>query len=87
MLRVPDATTFFGCIKDDQFGQILEKKAKEIGVNVKFQYTDKESTGTCAVIVTGNNRLGYIKKALRKTLKLVMLWIKERALLHFTMYC
>lgn len=56
LLRVPDATTFFGCIKDDQFGQILEQKAKEIGVNVKFQYTTKESTGTCAVIVTGKSR-------------------------------
>ena len=56
MLRVPDATSFFGCVKKDEFGDILEKKAKEIGVNVKFQYTDKESTGTCAVIVTGKNR-------------------------------
>ncbi|CAC5409659.1 E2.7.1.20 [Mytilus coruscus] len=56
LLRVPDATSFFGCIKKDEFGNILEKKSKEIGVNVKFQYTDKESTGTCAVIVTGKNR-------------------------------
>jgi adenosine kinase len=55
-LRVPDATTFFGCIKKDKFGDILEKKAKEIGVNVKFQYTDKEATGTCAVICTGKDR-------------------------------
>ena len=56
LLRVPDATTFFGCIKKDKFGDILEKKAKEIGVNVKFQFTDKETTGTCAVICTGKDR-------------------------------
>ncbi|XP_022319650.2 uncharacterized protein LOC111122288 isoform X1 [Crassostrea virginica] len=53
---VPNATTFFGCINKDEFGKIMENKAKEAGVNTQFQYTDKEPTGTCAVIVTGKNR-------------------------------
>lgn len=56
LLRFPDATTYFGCINRDRFGDILEQKAKDIGVNVKFQYTDKQATGTCAVIVTGKSR-------------------------------
>ena len=55
---VPNATTFFGCINKDEFGKIMENKAKEAGVNTQFQYTDKEPTGTCAVIVTGKNRYG-----------------------------
>nr|XP_034314455.1 adenosine kinase 2 isoform X1 [Crassostrea gigas] len=53
---VPNATTFFGCINKDEFGKIMENKAREAGVNTKFQYTDKEPTGTCAVIVTEKYR-------------------------------
>ncbi|KAL5018378.1 hypothetical protein ScPMuIL_004100 [Solemya velum] len=56
LLRVPEATTFFGCVSKDEFGDILEKKAKAAGVNTKYQITEKEPTGTCAVIVTGENR-------------------------------
>ncbi|XP_045213366.2 uncharacterized protein LOC123564109 isoform X2 [Mercenaria mercenaria] len=51
-----DSTTFFGCINKDTYGDILEKKASEMGVNMKLQITDKEPTGTCAVIVTGEDR-------------------------------
>lgn len=42
--------------KDDTYGGILKDKAGEIGVNMKLQITDKEPTGTCAVINTGDNR-------------------------------
>ncbi|KAK6170623.1 hypothetical protein SNE40_018973 [Patella caerulea] len=57
LLGNKEATTFFGCIgKDDKFGSILIDKSKEAGVNVQFQYTEKEATGTCAVICTGNDR-------------------------------
>ncbi len=55
----PNATTFVGCIgKDDKYGRILEEKAVEAGVNVKYQRTDKEPTGTCGVLLTdkGKNR-------------------------------
>uniref|UniRef100_A0A8W8ILQ9 Adenosine kinase n=1 Tax=Magallana gigas TaxID=29159 RepID=A0A8W8ILQ9_MAGGI len=57
---VPNATTFFGCINKDEFGKIMENKAREAGVNTKFQYTDKEPTGTCAVIVTEKYRYALI---------------------------
>merc|ERR1719422_2601852 len=55
-LKTPNATSFFGCIAKDQFGDILTKAAQKAGVNVKFQYTDKEPTGTCAVVCTDKNR-------------------------------
>lgn len=56
LLQVPNATTFFGCIAHDDFGDILTKSAQAAGVNVKFQYTDKEPTGTCAVVCTNKHR-------------------------------
>ncbi|KAL4240466.1 hypothetical protein ACF0H5_001258 [Mactra antiquata] len=56
LLGTPKATAFFGCIKKDEYGKILEDKASEMGVDMKLQYTEKEPTGTCAVIVTGENR-------------------------------
>ena len=56
LLHTPNATTFFGCVSKDKFGGMLEDKARALGVNVQFQFTDKEPTGTCAVIVTGDYR-------------------------------
>jgi len=52
----PQATSFFGCIAKDSFGDTLTKASKAAGVDVKFQYTDKEPTGTCAVVCTDKNR-------------------------------
>ncbi len=50
-----------GCIGKDKYGKILEEKALEGGVMVKYQYHDSEPTGTCAVLVTdkGKNRSVY----------------------------
>ncbi|KAK3737355.1 hypothetical protein RRG08_036759 [Elysia crispata] len=56
LLQNPGATSFFGCIAHDKFGDILTKAAKSAGVDVKFQYTTKEPTGTCAVVCTDKNR-------------------------------
>lgn len=58
LLGVDRATTYMGCIGKDKFGEIMEAKMKEIGVNVVYKYVDTESTGTCAVCVTctGTNR-------------------------------
>ncbi|XP_060082247.1 uncharacterized protein LOC132561576 isoform X2 [Ylistrum balloti] len=52
----PNATTYFGCINEDKYGKILCEKAKNDNVNFVYQKTDKEPTGTCAVIVTGTSR-------------------------------
>uniref|UniRef100_A0A0B6ZW30 Adenosine kinase n=1 Tax=Arion vulgaris TaxID=1028688 RepID=A0A0B6ZW30_9EUPU len=56
LIQDPGATTFFGCIAHDEFGDILSKSAQAAGMNVKFQYTDREPTGTCAVVCTNKQR-------------------------------
>jgi adenosine kinase len=58
LIGIPEATTFIGCIGKDKYGKILEDKTKEAGVCVRYQYHDKEPTGTCAVLLTdqGKNR-------------------------------
>lgn len=58
MVETPYAATFMGCVGKDKFGTMLEQKAKEAGVNVKFQYSEEQPTGTCAVLITqsGKNR-------------------------------
>uniref|UniRef100_A0A131XX10 Adenosine kinase n=1 Tax=Ixodes ricinus TaxID=34613 RepID=A0A131XX10_IXORI len=56
VVQVPEVSTFMGCIGHDKFGGILEQKAKEAGVNVRYQYSDKEATGTCAVLLTDQGR-------------------------------
>lgn len=54
ILQVPKTAIFFGCIGRDKFGKILTERAQEDGVNVQYQYTDKQPTGTCAVLITKN---------------------------------
>lgn len=57
LIGIDNSAVFVGCIgKDDEYGRILTQKATEAGVNVKYQYTDKEQTGTCAVLVTAQSR-------------------------------
>ncbi|KAK2573218.1 Adenosine kinase [Acropora cervicornis] len=54
------STSFIGCVGKDEFGKILAEKAKEAGVHVNYLIHDKESTGTCAVCITGKHRsLGF----------------------------
>ncbi|XP_042899992.1 uncharacterized protein [Parasteatoda tepidariorum] len=58
ILQQPNVFAFMGCIGKDEFGKILESKAKEAGVLVSYQYHDTLPTGTCAVVITdqGHNR-------------------------------
>jgi adenosine kinase len=56
LIGVPNATTFMGCIGRDKFGEILEGKVREAGVNPRYMYNDEQPTGTCAVCLTGTNR-------------------------------
>lgn len=46
--------TFTGCIGDDYFGKMMEKKAKGDGVKVLYTVDKETPTGTCAVLVTDN---------------------------------
>lgn len=45
-----------GCVGMDKYSKILEDRARADGLNVRYQYTQKEPTGTCAVLITGNER-------------------------------
>uniref|UniRef100_A0A336M4V2 Adenosine kinase n=1 Tax=Culicoides sonorensis TaxID=179676 RepID=A0A336M4V2_CULSO len=56
ILQKPNVSNFFGCVGSDDYAKILEKKAREDGVNVHYQITEKEPTGTCAVLITGTKR-------------------------------
>ncbi|CAH1136160.1 unnamed protein product [Ceutorhynchus assimilis] len=56
LVEKPKATTFFGCVGVDQYSKILHDKAVTDRVNAKYQYTDKEPSGTCAVLVTDHHR-------------------------------
>lgn len=56
ILKKPNVATFFGCVGKDSNSDILEKKAREAGINVQYQYSDTNPTGTCSVLVTDNGR-------------------------------
>ena len=55
-MGIPRSVSFVGCIGRDKYGQILEDMANKAGVATHFQYNEKESTGTCAVLLTQMNR-------------------------------
>ncbi|KAL2083060.1 hypothetical protein ACEWY4_020833 [Coilia grayii] len=54
--RPHKVATFFGCIGQDQFGEILKQKAQEAHVDAHYYQQDVEPTGTCAACITGDNR-------------------------------
>ncbi|KAG7209997.1 hypothetical protein KM043_011582 [Ampulex compressa] len=55
-LKKPQIATYMGCVGKDKYSKILEDIARANGLNVRYQYTDKEPTGTCAVLITGKER-------------------------------
>ncbi|XP_043484470.1 adenosine kinase 2-like isoform X2 [Leptopilina heterotoma] len=55
-LEKPGVCIYMGCVGKDKYSAILEERARENGLNVRYQYTDKEQTGTCAVLITGKDR-------------------------------
>ncbi|XP_047992002.1 adenosine kinase isoform X1 [Leguminivora glycinivorella] len=56
ILKKPHICTYFGCVGNDDYSKILEKRAVSEGVIVKYQVTDEVPTGTCAVLVTDTHR-------------------------------
>jgi len=48
--------TFFGCIGNDKFGDILKQKAEEAHVDAHYYNQEEAPTGTCAACITGANR-------------------------------
>lgn len=56
VLGTAKATAFLGCVGDDQFGQILRRKAQEDGVDVHYVVDESKPTGTCLCLVSGNGQ-------------------------------
>lgn len=50
-MRKPHVATFMGSVGTDEYGDILEEKAREVGLNVMYQKQPSVKTGTCAVLV------------------------------------
>ena len=46
---------YMGCVGEDSSRKILEEKALEAGVKVRYQVSEKP-TGWCAVLITDQNR-------------------------------
>ena len=55
ILGKTNVTAYMGCVGADESSKILEEKAKQAGVNVRYQTCDKP-TGRCAVLITDQNR-------------------------------
>lgn len=56
MLQTPGATSYFGAIGDDEYGNTMTKCCTDDGVNAQYFINKSIPTGTCAVLITGNNR-------------------------------
>jgi len=71
-----------GCVGQDKYQQLLHDAASKAGLLLSYQvHTDSEEriqTGTCAVLLTGNNRL--IKKQKRKRILIKMIFLFHRSL-------
>jgi len=55
ILGKPNVTSYMGCVGSDESSKILEEKAKQVGINVRYQTCEKP-TGRCAVLITDQNR-------------------------------
>ncbi|XP_043674934.1 adenosine kinase 2 [Vespula pensylvanica] len=55
-LEKSKVASYMGCVGNDKYSKILEERALTNGLNICYQYTDKEPTGTCAVLITGKER-------------------------------
>jgi len=56
VLNQPNVATFMGCVGKDKYADIMKEKANDVGLKTIYQETDKAPTGTCAVLITGNER-------------------------------
>ncbi|CAG8545438.1 7352_t:CDS:10, partial [Racocetra fulgida] len=56
----PNSTVYFGCVGNDKYAEQMRKAAQNEGLIVDYLVTNTHPTGTCAVIITNNDR--YLKK-------------------------
>lgn len=89
MLQLPGATSFFGCVGDDEFAKKMTDGCNNDGVNVQYQVNPDVATGTCGVLITGNHRSLVANLAAANTYKVDHLKMKaqwdvvERATLYY----
>ena len=47
---------YFGCVGNDEFSKRMREVAEEEGLVVDYLINKETPTGTCAAIITDNNR-------------------------------
>ncbi|CAG8493406.1 14182_t:CDS:2 [Racocetra persica] len=52
----PNSTVYFGCVGNDKYAEQMRKAAQNEGLIVDYLVTNTHPTGTCAVIITNNDR-------------------------------
>lgn len=59
-LQQPNVSVYMGCVGQDKYHQLLHDAASKAGLLLSYQIQhdteDRIQTGTCAVLITGNNR-------------------------------
>ena len=45
-----------GCVGKDNYAEIMQAKAEEVGLNTLYQVDPNDTTGKCVVLVTGKDR-------------------------------
>lgn len=78
MLQSGKATSYFGAIGDDEYGKTMTSCCGEDGVNVQYYINPTMATGTCAVVITGNNRSLVANLSAANTYKVDHLKEKEQ---------
>jgi adenosine kinase len=56
LLQTPGAATYTGSVSDDATAKVLKDAASSAGVNTMYYQTDKDATGSCAVLVKSAER-------------------------------
>jgi adenosine kinase len=56
MMQIPGASTYMGCVGQDEYADKMEAGSKADGVRVEYLRDPTTPTGKCAVIITGHNR-------------------------------
>ena len=74
LLGTPKAVSFFGCVGADDNARILEEKANDVGVQVRYQVDPVEKTGVCGAVITGEDRMlvTYLGAALKFNVDFLM---------------
>jgi adenosine kinase len=55
-LLPPHSTAYMGAISNDHYGEQMKKAAADDGLETKYQIIEGIPTGTCAVLITGQDR-------------------------------